>query len=347
MELLPQFRHINTTIGSLVASVHQANHLIVIGSYNLHTYLLHISLNLLKCSNSVFTISKYIEMNKKLIVALSLVAITSFTGNRDLAQAVGSGAVCPAGDVKFEIDQQAYEYTDNSVVITGNGTVITWAAQPGFSVTSICVKIGGQEGGSLINLTGNTGTAGPFEHGISHVVAVSADLEDTEDEEDPIEDPETPIDPQDPGIGGETLRSGTSLANDNLQCTNKEFDAVFDVFESGTPVNNAVVTFTFNGATKEVKTNVDGRAKVQFTIAEGTVIASTPNYPTQSMTITKPVGCPSVHLDPARGQVLGASTMASTGSVDIVVAQMLVAVGSTLSAIGAYGLRRAKSLLSL
>lgn len=159
-----------------------------------------------------------------------------------------------------------------------------------------------------------------------------------------------------PGIGGPEPRNGTSLSNDHLQCTETQFDAVFDVFDHGNPVNDLKVTFTFNGSTKEVKTNVDGRAKVQFPIEAGTVMAKADGYSSQSMTITEPVGCPDVHLDPnkqtgqvlgtstgGRGQVLGASTMADTGNSSTYLALILISLGVVITSVAGYGIYQENS----
>lgn len=88
----------------------------------------------------------------------------------------GNGAVCPAGNVKYEVDESGYEYTDNSatVALTPDNdqgkNAVTWAAASGETLESVCVKIGGPDGGSLQYPDVSTGQAGPYEYDISHVV---------------------------------------------------------------------------------------------------------------------------------------------------------------------------------
>ncbi|PIY96055.1 MAG: hypothetical protein COY66_05125, partial [Candidatus Kerfeldbacteria bacterium CG_4_10_14_0_8_um_filter_42_10] len=76
---------------------------------------------------------------------------------------------CPPGDVKYEIGN-GYEYTDSSADIWGDSDIINWAAKPGYKITSVCVKIGGPGDGSLKNPDPKAGTAGPYDHDISHIV---------------------------------------------------------------------------------------------------------------------------------------------------------------------------------
>ncbi|HYD35091.1 MAG TPA: hypothetical protein VD999_03425 [Vitreimonas sp.] len=142
-----------------------------------------------------------------------------------------------------------------------------------------------------------------------------------------------PSNPPESGKGGGSSESGrqTSLGNDNLQCTQKTFDAAMDVKDNGTGVKDVLVTFVYNGSTKQAHTNENGRAKVTFDQnGNGTITASAEGWNTQSMSLTMPM-CGDVHLDPDRsrgsvlgastgingrgvGQVLGASTLANTGS---------------------------------
>lgn len=88
-------------------------------------------------------------------------------------QAAATGAVCPAGNVKFEVGG-GYEYTDNtgtvSVVPAGSKNKATWASASGSLISAVCVKIGGSGGGSLLYPNPSLGMAGPFSYDISHVV---------------------------------------------------------------------------------------------------------------------------------------------------------------------------------
>lgn len=86
-----------------------------------------------------------------------------------------TGSVCPSGDVKYNVGS-GYEYTDNSATVTvipgtdGSKNRVTWAAASGFVVTSVCIKIGGQHGGSLQYPSASAGQAGPYAYDISHIV---------------------------------------------------------------------------------------------------------------------------------------------------------------------------------
>jgi len=103
-------------------------------------------------------------------VTLFTLLFSSFAVSVPLAGAEGVGAVCPHGDVKYEIDKGKYEYTDDSATIWGDETTVYWEAGQGCTITSVCIKIGGPVGGELINPDPSLDqwTTGTF--GISHVV---------------------------------------------------------------------------------------------------------------------------------------------------------------------------------
>jgi hypothetical protein len=181
----------------------------------------------------------------------------------------------------------------------------------------------------------------------------------------------TPTPAAPPAVGGTSGDSGrrTVLANDNLQCNNTSFDAVMDVFENGTAQENILVRFSYNGSTKEARTNSSGRARVIFDInGNGTVTAVADGYPSQSMNITVPF-CSNVVLDPnkntssttstsqstqasqqsssshsssansrGQGQVLGATTLADTGREVEYLGIAFLASGLTISSFALYGL---------
>lgn len=67
------------------------------------------------------------------ISTLAIVLNTGLIGSfltPNVAGATGTGAVCPAGNVKLNIDS-GYEYNDGSGTINGNGTTVTWAPTAG------------------------------------------------------------------------------------------------------------------------------------------------------------------------------------------------------------------------
>lgn len=78
--------------------------------------------------------------------------------------------VCPPGNVKFEVDPQAYEYTDGSGTIVADSQTVSWYANDGFKVVSVCVKIGGPGGGTLVYPNVTTPPFVSYTYGVSHVV---------------------------------------------------------------------------------------------------------------------------------------------------------------------------------
>ena len=83
-----------------------------------------------------------------------------------------TGAVCPAGNVKYEIDDGDYEYTDGSATVSGDATSVTVSAADGYEIVSVCIKIGGPDGGETFTYQAG-GTFGPYDYGISHVVVTT------------------------------------------------------------------------------------------------------------------------------------------------------------------------------
>lgn len=168
--------------------------------------------------------------------------------------------------------------------------------------------------------------------------------EDPEDPTDP-EEPQEPTEPEEP----ETPRGGGSgnqsaLSNDNLKCESNNFDVVMDLKRENDAAKDVEVTFTFNGQEKKAKTNDNGRARVTFGRASGTVKATADDFSSQSMSITAPECSevtPSTHSGTV-GQVLGASTLAATGSQDFYQMIMSLTSGILLTSISAYGYNKTK-----
>ena len=106
--------------------------------------------------------------------AFSLISAFLFLlPNLSQAQACGEGAVCPPGNVKYEVGS-GYEYTDGSASITANADTTSWSATAGYTITNVCIKIGGPRGGSLQYPDPAAGTAGPYgSDGISHIVVIT------------------------------------------------------------------------------------------------------------------------------------------------------------------------------
>lgn len=123
-----------------------------------------------------------------MVALVAMLTQTAFAAQplEDTTTSGGQGAVCPQGDVKYEVDQNQYEYTDNSASIDvftedGDGkNQATWEAADGSVINTVCIKIGGPGGGSLIWPNVDGGQGGPYAYDISHVVIASED--DDEDE---------------------------------------------------------------------------------------------------------------------------------------------------------------------
>lgn len=149
----------------------------------------------------------------------------------------------------------------------------------------------------------------------------------TDDPEDPRQaQPEEPQ--QDNGYSG--YRS--SLANDRLQCGNSSFDAVMDLKYEGYPAKDVKVKFTFNDQVKEISTNQDGRAKIDFDMAEGPVYAKAEHFPEQSMYINPPKDCPIEQV----------TSMAATGAQSNYAVLALATMGLSLAAAAAYAYKKAR-----
>ncbi len=112
--------------------------------------------------------------------ALSLTSAFLFLlPNLSQAQACGEGAVCPPGNVKYEVGSAGDEYNDGSASIAADEDTASWSAATGYTITNVCIKIGGPGGGSLQYPDPAAGTAGPYSHGISHVVVTTTEPEPT------------------------------------------------------------------------------------------------------------------------------------------------------------------------
>lgn len=80
---------------------------------------------------------------------------------------------CPAGNVKWEVDENKYEYTDNSatIVVSEDKKSVTVTPATGYEIVSICVKTG--DGLS----TPESNISGPYDKDISHVVVTTREIE--------------------------------------------------------------------------------------------------------------------------------------------------------------------------
>ena len=128
-----------------------------------------------------------------------------------------------------------------------------------------------------------------------------------------------------------------------------DFLAVMDLTDNGNPVQGIEVTFNYNPELKAT-TNSDGRARVHFPrLSEGSVTAQASGFPSQSAYVDFPDDCPkpvggvvlgtstqiavvdSIPKSEQAGKVLGASTLANTGSADVQIAMLALSVGMATS----------------
>lgn len=89
----------------------------------------------------------------------------------------GPEATCPEGQVKFEVDGEYYDYTDGSVTIVATEQSVCWETTPGYTLTALCIKTGGPEGGTLISVDNpeQKGCLEGFDFDVSHVVAYTGE----------------------------------------------------------------------------------------------------------------------------------------------------------------------------
>lgn len=157
--------------------------------------------------------------------------------------------------------------------------------------------------------------------------------------EDPGQDP-TPTPTEEPKSGK------AAVLGYDISCNKGDFVATFDLKENGIASNNVVVSFTYNGLTKQDTTNQDGRARVTFPQQGSYDLKATPEngYPAQTMKVNMPENCaageptatPGVGglvlgvSTESTGQVLGVSTMANTGMAEDLMALSSIASGILL-----------------
>ena len=134
----------------------------------------------------------------------------------------------------------------------------------------------------------------------------------------------------------------SSLATDHFNCENSDFEAVMDLKWDGQGKGDIKVTFNFNGDRKEATTNQDGRARVSYGRNSGTLTAEASDYPSQSLNLTAPENCPQKSESsgtPRTGQVLGISTLASTGNSAQQMAIFSLLAGAAVTAYAVYAFR--------
>lgn len=151
--------------------------------------------------------------------------------------------------------------------------------------------------------------------------------------------PEVPASPEPTASPVPSTRE-SNLTTNRLSCDSSTFDAVMDVRENGQGAKDVKVVFKFNGETKELRTNQEGRAYVSFQRADGTLLADPEAFDGKSLTIDAPESCPAA--TGGRGQVLGATTLANTGMTQNLMAAIGSIVGSLTTLVAVRKLVKAK-----
>jgi hypothetical protein len=102
----------------------------------------------------------------------------------------------------------------------------------------------------------------------------------------------------------------------NLTCNESDFTVDMDLTEDGQPVAGILVNFSYNGLNASDTTDAGGRARVSFPAQGNYTVQANPDggYPSKSLEVHMPEDCPAGETIQVGGQVLGASTLASTGS---------------------------------
>ncbi len=128
----------------------------------------------------------------------------------------------------------------------------------------------------------------------------------------------------------------SSLYVQQLACFEYDFRAQMDLKSGSNPQKDVLVSFTYNGLSKNAYTNQDGRASVSFTFVGEGLVKATPNngYKSQEAMVTAETDCSAVG-GPIGGQVLGANTYAETGILEDIMMSVIGLSGATMTAVGA------------
>jgi hypothetical protein len=135
----------------------------------------------------------------------------------------------------------------------------------------------------------------------------------------------------------------SSLYVQHLSCDQYDFRAEMDLKSGDQALANVLVTFTYNGLSKNAYTNQDGRAKVSFTFAGEQIVKATPNngFAAQESKVTQESNCLELgagnvtdNTGAEYSRVLGANTFAETGVAEDILMSILGLSGATMTAIG-------------
>ncbi len=133
----------------------------------------------------------------------------------------------------------------------------------------------------------------------------------------------------------------SSAGIDGKVCSGQNFNAYAVLKLDGNPVKDVNVKFVYNGEAKFAKTQVDGRAGVAYGYANDSDVQYLPEdgYPTQLQKAVKANDCAVIvtaGTTTTGGQVLGASTLAKTGSAEEVFMSIVGFAGAGLTAAGSF-----------
>lgn len=137
-------------------------------------------------------------------------------------------------------------------------------------------------------------------------------------------------------------KESSKLWVEKLACDQYDFRAEMDLMVDNNPVKDVLVSFTYNGLSKNAYTNQDGRASTSFTYTGEAVVKATPNngFASQESKVTIETNCQElggIVSTPASTytQVLGADTYAETGVFEDVMMSIVGLGGATMTSIGA------------
>jgi YqxM protein len=133
----------------------------------------------------------------------------------------------------------------------------------------------------------------------------------------------------------------------SLSCENSRFGVEYRLTNAdGQPQENVWIKFSYKGSTAEVKTDRNGVAQASFEKRGNDNVTAEPTdggCPAQSLSISEPTNCPATGgavqgaTTTTSGQVLGASTLAATGTADQALAAMIMVAGLIITSAGVFG----------
>lgn len=137
-------------------------------------------------------------------------------------------------------------------------------------------------------------------------------------------------------------KESSKLRVEKLACDQYDFRAEMDLMVGNNPVKDVLVSFTYNGLSKNAYTNQDGRASTSFTYTGEAIVKASPNngFASQEAKVTIETNCQELGglmstPTSTYTQVLGADTYAETGVFEDVMMSIVGLGGATMTSIGA------------